>query len=579
MFRRTDPQESLLDNQFLLPPEKRARLERSWAHEFRTRVLPLIDEEVYRGSFSATTGRPNRSIRLMTGLELLKHWHDLTDRDLVEQLEFNLQFQYALGVTAAEAHIERKLLHDHRVRTLQNGGAQEMFERVTRGLAELDGLSLKLQRLDSSHVMSHIAQLTRLGLMVETLTKFLRALDKEAPEKLAGLGATLRQRYLDREGYFADVKKEQARRRLLVVARDLYRVIEAFAQDARVQAMDSFVLVARVFNEQCEVIDKDDGVSGGGDGVSGADRSADSDGAGEGEADPRIQLREGKKISGQSLQSPHDPDATYGHKGKGYEVQVSETCVEENPYQVITHVSVNGAHESDQRATPEVIDDLYEAGMAPEELLADTGYGSGENIIDAAVNGVSLLAPVQDPNAPVKRDTFIEPVAVVRSGTEEERVLGLGDFQFNNIFNEVLACPAGCAPTANEVDDERREPYAARFDGAGCSGCPLAGLCPARESRGSKERILRWRDVKAATATRQREQRETPFKERYRLRSGIEATNSELKGRHGADDLRVRGRARVEMVMVFKALALNVKRACQASISSLSAPTCEAAPA
>ena len=26
-----------------------------------------------------------------------------------------------------------------------------------------------------------------------------------------------------------------------------------------------------------------------------------------------------------SLRSPHDPDATYGHKGKGYEVQVAET--------------------------------------------------------------------------------------------------------------------------------------------------------------------------------------------------------------------------------------------------------------
>jgi len=43
---------------------------------------------------------------------------------------------------------------------------------------------------------------------------------------------------------------------------------------------------------------------------------------------PRLQLKEGKKISGSSLQSPHDPDATYGHKGKGYEVQLAETCEE-----------------------------------------------------------------------------------------------------------------------------------------------------------------------------------------------------------------------------------------------------------
>ena len=39
-------------------------------------------------------------------------------------------------------------------------------------------------------------------------------------------------------------------------------------------------------------------------------------------------------MSADSLQSPHDPDVTYtGHKGKGYEVQVAETCHEENATQ------------------------------------------------------------------------------------------------------------------------------------------------------------------------------------------------------------------------------------------------------
>ena len=46
-------------------------------------------------------------------------------------------------------------------------------------------------------------------------------------------------------------------------------------------------------------------------------------------------------MSADSLQSPHDPDVTYsGHKGKGYEVQVAETCHEENATQLITHVEV-----------------------------------------------------------------------------------------------------------------------------------------------------------------------------------------------------------------------------------------------
>jgi len=569
MFRRTDPQQSLLENQFLLPPAKRARLEKSWAHPFRTLVLPLIDEEFYRDSFDGGTGRPNRSIRLLVGLEILKHWHDLTDRELVEQLEFNLQFQYALGVTSEEAHLERKLLHDHRMRTLHNDGAREMFERVTRGLVELDGLNVKLQRLDSTHVLSNIATLTRLGLMVETLTKFLRALGKAAPEKLAGLGATLHQRYLDREGYFGDVKKEQARRRLPVVARDLQQVVAAFAQDKEVCAMGSYKLVVRVFEEQCELVERDDD----------DDDDDDPDPTASDGDEPKVQLKEGKAISGQSLQSPHDPDATYGHKGKGYEAQIAETCAEENPYQVITHVDVNGAHESDQHATARVIDALYDTGLAPDQLLADTNYSSGENIVDAAVNGVDLQAPVQDPNAPARRDTFIEPIADPGASDAPERPLNLGDFRFNQTYNEVLGCPGGQVPLSNEVDDQRREPYRATFDGSTCSACPLQGLCPTRQPAGSEDRILRWRDVKAATATRQREQRETAFKERYRRRSGIESTNAELKSAHGADDLRVRGRERVRMVLHLKAKALNAKRACQAAIRALTAQASLPAPA
>jgi len=70
------------------------------------------------------------------------------------------------------------------------------------------------------------------------------------------------------------------------------------------------------------------------------------------------------------VQSPHDPDATYGHKGKGYEVQIAETCGDGEPLRIATHASVNGAHESDTRATIPVIEALEAAGLKPDTLLA-----------------------------------------------------------------------------------------------------------------------------------------------------------------------------------------------------------------
>ena len=33
-----------------------------------------------------------------------------------------------------------------------------------------------------------------------------------------------------------------------------------------------------------------------------------------------------KKTEGPTLQSPYDPDASYGHKGTGYSLHITETC-------------------------------------------------------------------------------------------------------------------------------------------------------------------------------------------------------------------------------------------------------------
>jgi len=86
MFRKTSAQTSLLENQFLLPKVKRARLERSWARGFRDRVLPLIDEELFRASFHKSQGRPNKSIRLLVGLHLIKEMRDYTDTEVIDAL-------------------------------------------------------------------------------------------------------------------------------------------------------------------------------------------------------------------------------------------------------------------------------------------------------------------------------------------------------------------------------------------------------------------------------------------------------------------------------------------------------------
>ena len=563
MFVKTDPQRSLLECEFLLPPQKAERLRKSWAEPFRTRILPLIDEELFRDAFSETTGRPNTSIRMMVALHLLKETNDLTDEQVLEELEYNLQWHYALDLEPEETHTCQKSLHNFRERLMANERAQQLFVKVTKALAEADGLSLGRQRLDSTHVVPNIAVLTRLGLFVETVTHFLKELRAEAPEAFASLDKGYVRRYLEREGYFSDAKREQARRRLPVVATDIYALVRAFESDVTVSAMPSYQQLERLFDEQCELVTDDDDESGG-------------EGGPVGGGGLRVKAREPKEVRSDSLQSPHDPDATYGHKGKGYEVQITETCGKENRYQVVTATMVNGAHESDQKAVEPMLDRLEQGEMKPKVLEADTGYGSGENIVASAKRGVDLHAPVQNPKAPPPKDHFAAPVTdeyvparpqqeperstpAAPESPEPEKALGLETFVFDATYHELRACPAGKAPSSQHVVDGQ---LIATFAAESCGSCPLRSRCPTRLFSNG-ERQLRRGPASIATEVRQAVQQTAAFKDLYRERSGIESTNQEGKGRHGLGDLRIRGKPKVELAATMKLLALNVKRAVQ----------------
>ena len=567
MFRKTDRQRSLLECEFLLPPEKKARLEKSWAKPFRDRILPLIDEEIFRDAFCEDNGRPNKSIRLLVCIHILKECYDLTDEEVLEHLEFNLQWHYALGITAEQAHTCQKTMHNFRVLLMESQRAQSEFEGVTRALAEADGLNLGRQRLDSTHVLSNIAVLTRLGLFVETVTNFLKELRREDRDAFESLDAGYARRYLEREGYFSDAKREQARRRLPVVAEDVYALVSTFETDIEVSKLKSFEVLVRLFEEQCEVVEKDND-EGDGDAKGGKSKVV-----------LRAQLVEPKEVSSDSLQSPYDPDATYGHKGKGYEAQIAETCDDDNPYQVITGTAVNGAHESDHNGLLPMLDQLDESRMKPEEMQADTTYGSGENIVESAKRGVDLQAPVQDPNAPPRLEHFAEPVweqsqSESCDDKDEQRSeapeadIGLDEFTFNATFDTVVSCPAGHPPT--QQDDSGGVVFAV-FSAAFCSVCPFASRCPTRELANG-DRQFRRAPSTIATECRQAEQQTSAFKENYKKRAGIESTNQELKGRHGMGVLRIRGKPRVTLSVHLKALALNVKRAMEYHVSKLAEP-------
>ena len=544
MYRKKEPQRTLFESSNLVPAAKQRRLRSSWAETFRARALPLIDEDQFAPLYCQDNGRPNQPVPTVLGVLLLKEMFALTDAEALEQLEFNLLWQHALDLTPDEAHLAQKTLHNFRARLLAHDRGRQVFEATTDRMLQVLGTRVTRQRLDSTHVISNIAVLTRLGLLCETIRHFLNTLSSQHRRLAGRVPERLRRRYLKEDGgatAYQDAPSGTGKRRLSVCARDLYRLHQMFAGTVA-EGLESYALLGRLLSEQCEGV---------------ADRqapSAEEDDAGEGGVP--VVLKAPEEVGSDSLQSPYDAEATYNaRKGKGYEVQIAETCVEADDdtteddttdtVNMITHVEVTEACASDEHATMPVLEALQERGQRPDELVADTAFGSGDNALDAERLGTELVSPVKGP----KVDVEPQPDTVTEA-----------DFVVDARLEAAAVCPA--AQTAREQTPCENKPHKVvlTFERATCESCPLLSVCPVKWNP-DRDGYAVTVDLKAANLERRRRAMASgEFKKRYRVRAGIEATASEMKRKHGLGALRVRGRWRVELAVYLKALACNFKR-------------------
>ena len=534
MYKGRDPQTSLLATSHFLPEDKRERLERDWPGQFRRNALPLIDEEAFRELYHPDNGRPNKPVQTVVGILLLKEMFDLTDAEALGALDYDLRWHVALDLEPEEAHTCQKTLHNFRAKLMASGRERLLFEDMTGKIIEALGTRTERQRLDSTHITSNIARLTRLGLFCETARVFLKELRRKSKRRFEALPEGLRRRYLKDDGEpsrYHDAKSSEARRRLRVCARDVWRLADRFKGDERVEALESYGLVKRLLQEQCRVV-----------------KEAPPPSAGDADAnDPPapVVVKDAKKVGSDSLQSPHDASATYsGRKGKGHEVQLAETCGNGDGPEMITYAEVTRSCDSDEKATVPAVDDLAERNVRPEDLLADTNYGSTENAIECGKRGTELVAPVPGPK--------------VEEAAAGERAITKADFDIDPKGERKARCPAGCEAVSEKRDPETGK-VRAFFDGEGCEACPHRDSCPAKPLRDGR-RVLRTTVHAAVLANRRRYERTKEFKKRYAMRAGIEATNSELKRAHGLGRLRSRGVSRVRLAVYLKALACNVKR-------------------
>jgi hypothetical protein len=531
MYKKTSPQQNLFGVDTQLSPSLRNRLATSWAQLFKLEVLPILfkNEDQYAWLYG-NTGRPNFSVARLLGLCLLQELNSLSDQQALDTFSFDIRWRYALDINEDEDYLSRRSLVEFRRRLAAKDPemtlVRNVFENIRDSAIKKLGLSTINQRLDSTHIISNIRVRGRMDLFTNTLTLFLKSLDEK---RFSRVPEGIRQWHSnDPEGWFG-LGPAEIKIKLDELAQYLYALIALFEKDNELTSREPYQLLTRLFNEQCEFTN---------------DQSSDEDSS-------KIQVK--KKSEGATLQSPYDPDASCGHKGSGYSLHITETCNNSKETEIITDYEVHGAARSDIGKAISVIERLDSANLKPETLFADGGYPSVPSALKVIEQDIEFMAPVN-------------------RGRLSDDIMSRDLFQFDS---EGLAteCPMGHSPIDHRIlshNNKTGSSLHAIFDGDTCRACALLDQCPVRapnhRNKGCQARDtvgdfrleitpdIRLRDQMYSI------QKTKEWKDRYKIRSGIEATNSELKRSHGIGKLRVRRIAKVCFAVACKVIACNIKR-------------------
>jgi hypothetical protein len=520
MFRKNKKhlQLSLISNVSQLPQWQRERLEQSWAGTFYRDTFCRINEVPFADLYSDIPSRPNVPINVLVGLDFMKSGFGWSDEEMQDEFLYNIQVRYALGYhELGVGEFDLRTVYNFRRRVgryMQESGVNlvnQAFEQVTDEQMAAFALRTGRQRMDSTQVESNIRHHGRLQLLVEVLQRVHRMLNEEDKIRYAEVFEP----YLHRHPghYIRHLKKEEYAEHILKMGALMYVLLQQLR--AGYDEEKAFMVLERVFGEHFRLESE------------------------------QVKVKENKELSACSLQSPDDWEATVREKGNGvhlgYVANITETCDEQNPFQLITKVQVAPNHVDDPQLLVEALPNLAQRTKI-DTLFSDGGYGSPEadqTLIDHDV--VLFQSAIRGhPPAPDK--------------------LSLSDFHIELEKNGkplYVTCPHDQRVAVRYGNQGKG--FVAEFDPAICQACSLIEKCPAKQVRRNPLRFLYFLGWEAHVALRR--QRIAEFKTmKQNPRAAIEATIRAVKHPFRQGKLPVRGSFRVFYMLVGSAVMNNVRQ-------------------
>ena len=250
-----------------------------------------------------------------------------------------------------------------------------------------------------------------------------------------------------------------------------------------------------------------------------------------------------------SIESPYDIQARNRTKRTtnwtGYAAHLTETCDQDRP-NLITHVETTPATTGDVEMTNVIQRALAEKDLLPSEHFVDTSYVDAEHLVTSAREyKLDLFGPAPpDPSWQARSETGFDISCFVIDWKAQ-----------------TVTCPQGKVNQSWYARTEKGlSVIQARFAPHDCAGCTDRGQCTHSLTG---PRVLTFKPkalYEALQAARQR-QKTPEFRERYKIRAGVEGTISQGTRSFGLRRSRYIGLAKTHLQHVVTAAAMNLTRA------------------
>jgi transposase len=524
----------------------------SVAMSARDHLGEVFTDEQFVAAFGVR-GAPAESPGALALVTALQFTENLTDRQAAQMVARAIDWKYALGLELTDPGFDASVLSKFRTRLVEHGLEEQVF---TRMLTVLTGQGLIAaggkQRTDSTHVISAVRDLNRLELAGESVRACLEALSVAAPDWLATVidVAEWAHRYGPRiDSWRLPASQTKKDRLAQIYGADAVALLRAvFAPEAPIWLAEiSAVQTLRVMLVQNYLITTD---SRGREVI--RRREADTDGL------PPARHR---------VTSPYDTDTRWAAKGddlfwNGYKVHLSETCDHDNEQaepsgdhntpakprpapNLIVNVATTASTVPDVKTTTNIHQQLHDHRLLPAEHYLDSGYPSADTIAVAARTfGVTMVTPA-----------LLDQSAQARAGTGYDKTCFTIDFDTRQV-----TCPQGhtntnWSPTSQRGTDVIVVKYAA----ATCTPCPARTLCTTAK-RGGRQLTFYPRDLHHALAAARTQQTTDTWKDKYKLRAGVEGTINQALDITGIRHTRYQGLPKTRLQHQFSAIALNLVR-------------------